>query len=105
MEFLGHFTSTSKNKKNNTIDLEYSNSEAFCEATTKLMSGFKGDCRFMVASDEGERYFLNILDYRYVSTENRIVVWPENLKKYQKKIIFSIFCHKLQKKASNCLIF
>jgi len=49
------------------------------------MSGFKGDCRFMVASDEGERYFLNILDYRYVSTENRIVVWPENLKKYQKK--------------------
>jgi hypothetical protein len=49
------------------------------------MAGFKGDCRFMVANDEGERYFLNILDYRYVSADNKIIVWPENIKKYQKR--------------------
>lgn len=88
MEFLGHFTNKTKNKKNNTvdtIDLEYTTQEAFCEATTKLMAGFKGDCRFMVANDEGERYFLNILDYRYVSADNKIIVWPENIKKYQKR--------------------
>jgi len=88
MEFLGHFTNKTKNKKNNnvrTIDLEYTTQEAFCEATTKLMTGFKGDCRFMVANNEGERYFLNILDYRYVSADNKIIVWPENIKKYQKR--------------------
>ncbi len=86
MEFLGHFINNkSKNKKNNTIDLTYTTVDAFCDATSKLIEGFKGDCRFMVANDEGDRYFLNVLDYRYVTSENTIRIYPENLKKYQKK--------------------
>ena len=86
MEFLGHFTNNkSKDKKNNSIDLVYSTVELFCDATSKMIQGFNGDCRFMVANDDGDRYFLNVLDYRFISKENTIRIYPENLKKYQKR--------------------
>lgn len=86
MEFLGHFSNTeSNNKKNNKIDLIYPTVEAFCDATSKMIKGFKDDCRFMVANEAGDRYFLTVLDYRYISSENTIRVFPANLKRYQKK--------------------
>ncbi len=86
MEFLGHFINNkSKNKKHNSIDLVYPTVELFCDATSKMIQGFNGDCRFMVANDSGDRYFLNVLDYRVISNENTIRIFPENLKKYHKK--------------------
>lgn len=86
MEFLGHFSNDeSNNKKSKKIDLVYPTVEAFCDATSKMIKGFKDDCRFMVANEDGDRYFLTVLDYRYISSENTIRVFPVSLKKYQKR--------------------
>lgn len=86
MEFLGHFSNSKiKNKKNSSIDFVYESVEQFCEATSKMLKNFKGDCKFMAADENGERHFLAVLDYRFISTENTIRVFPANLKKFQRK--------------------
>ena len=85
MEFLGHFTEVKTNNKKRAIDLYYPTVETFCEATSKLIEGFKGEGKFVIANEEGERYFLTALDYRYILEENTIRIFPENLRKYQKK--------------------
>lgn len=88
MEFLGHCsTAIKKNVKTRNwspINLVYADSESFCEATSKLIEGFKDECRFVVADKDGERYFVDVLDYRYKSTENTIVLFPEDTKKIKK---------------------
>ena len=88
MEFLGHFSNQVKdnrNKNNNSIDFVYETVEQFCEATSKMLKGFKGECKFIAANKDGDRHFLAALDYRFISTENTIRVYTANLKKYQKK--------------------
>jgi hypothetical protein len=85
MEFLGHFTEVKTNNKKRAIDLFYPTVELFCDATSKLIEGFKEECKFVVANEEGDRYFLTALDYRYISEENTIRIFPESLRKYQKK--------------------
>lgn len=86
MEFLGHFTNVKTGKsKQKAIDLFYPTIELYCDATSKLIQGFNDECKFIVADEEGERYFLTALDYRYISEENTIRVFPVSLKKYQKK--------------------
>lgn len=85
MEFLGHFTEVKTNNKKRAIDLCYPTVEQFCDSTSKLIEGFKDDCKFVVANEDGDRYFLTVLDYRYISEENTIRIFPENLRKFQKK--------------------
>jgi hypothetical protein len=86
MEFLGYtenaFTRTKKNWK--PINLVYENEEKFCEATSKLISNFKDECRFIIADSNDERHFVDVLDYRYDSLQNTIKVFPENVRVVKK---------------------
>jgi hypothetical protein len=88
MEFLGHCSTaikkSNKTKKWEPINLVFTDSESFCDATSRLMEGFKDECRFVVADKDGERHFVYVLDYRYKSTENTIVLYPEKAKKIKK---------------------
>jgi hypothetical protein len=85
MEFLGHFTEVKTNNKKRTIDLYYPTVELFCDATSKIIEGFKEECKFVVANEDGDRHFLTVLDYRYIPEERTIRIFPENLRKFQNK--------------------
>lgn len=82
MEFLGHTLSPIRKSKAKwePIDLVFENEEKFCEATSKLITGFHDECRFVVADRNDERHFVDILDYRYVSVDNTIRLFPENVR-------------------------
>lgn len=86
MEFLGHTLSPLKKtgKKWSHIDLTFDNEEKFCEATSKLISGFKDECRFIIANKHDERHFVDVLDYRYISNDNTIRIFPENVRVVKK---------------------
>lgn len=86
MEFLGQTTNSFKktNTKWGPIDLVYENEEKFCEATSKLIDGFHGECRFVIADKYDERHFVYILDYRYTSIYNTIQIYPENVRVIKK---------------------
>jgi len=88
MEFLGHcsknISKNAKNKKWNSIDLEFEDSATFCEATSKLINGFKDECRFVIADEYSERHFVDVLDYRFNSSENIIRIFPESCKQIKK---------------------
>jgi len=82
MEFLGHTSSriqkNTKTNKWNSLNVSFESSEDYCEATDKLIAGFKDDCRFVVADDSGDRYFVDVLDYRYDTLNNTIKLFPED---------------------------
>jgi hypothetical protein len=82
MEFLGKTENLFKKEKTKwkPIDLVFENDEKFCEATSKLINGFNGECNFVVTGRNNEKYFVDILDYRYISTDNTIRIFPENVK-------------------------
>jgi hypothetical protein len=82
MEFLGQTVSPFKEVKTKwePIDLVYENEEKFCEATSKLINGFRDECKFVVSDKNGERHFVYVLDYRYISKYNTIRIYPENLR-------------------------
>jgi hypothetical protein len=81
MEFLGHTSSkvkkNTKTNKWNSLNVKFEDSEAYCEATSRLINGFKDECRFVVADENGDRYFVDILEYRYDTLNNTIKLFPE----------------------------
>jgi hypothetical protein len=81
MEFLGHsnesFEFNVESKKWKAITLNYEDVESYCEATSKLINGFKDECRFVIANEEGDRHFVNVLDYVYDTKNNKIKIFPE----------------------------
>lgn len=86
MEFLGHTLSLIKKTKAKwePIDLVFESEEKFCEATSKLINGFHDECKFIVADKDDERLFVDVLDYRYVSVDNTIRLFPENVRTVKK---------------------
>jgi len=86
MEFLGYTVDIVRKSRNkwNQIDLVFDSQEKFCESTSKLLSGFKDDCRFVIADIDDVRYFVNVLDYRFSSKENIIKIFPEQVRVVKK---------------------
>jgi hypothetical protein len=88
MEFLGHTTSKfKKNTKTNkwdALNVMFEDSESYCEATSKLINGFKDECRFVVADEIGDRYFVDVLEYRYDAPNNTIKLFPEDCRMIKK---------------------
>jgi hypothetical protein len=87
MDFLGHSSSPFKrgrNRKWERVDVYCPNQESFCDLTSKIISGMKEECRFIIADDEGERHFIDVLDVRYDSTQNMIKLFPENIRKVKR---------------------
>jgi hypothetical protein len=87
MDFLGHSSSPFKRTKGRhweQVDIYCVNQESFCDLTSKIMSGMKEECRFIIADDEGERHFIDVLEVRYDSSENLIKLFPENIRKVKK---------------------
>ena len=87
-EFLGHsldrFRKDRDSGKWDDINIYHQTQESFCSATSSLLNNLKDDCKFVIANEEGERYFVNVLDYRFDASENKIIVFPENCRKIKK---------------------
>lgn len=87
MDFLGYSSNSFKKDRKsgwNPIDVYCPNQESFCDLTSKIISGMKSDCRFIIADDEGERHFIDVLDVRYDSTKDMIRLFPENIRKVKR---------------------
>ena len=88
VEFLGHtsdsFSKDYETNKWDYIDIFYPNQENFCDVTSRLINNMKDDCRFIVVDEEGERHFVNVLDVRFDSIENKIRVFPEDCRKVKR---------------------
>ena len=86
MEFLGHFTEVKTNNKKRAIDLFYPTVELFCDATSKLIEGFKEECKFVVANEEGELYIFFFLSSCFICTALNIFSCKHVVSNFQSAI-------------------
>ena len=87
MEFLGYIEEAPRKKNSrdwNYVDIQCPDEFSFCDATSKIIRGMKGDCAFKVADLDGKAYIIDVLDVRYHSTEYLIRLWPYEFRKFTK---------------------
>lgn len=81
MEFLGFSKEApsynAKTKSWNVVEIECQDDKSFCDTTSKIFNTIKNNnCRAIVANENNERVFVDILDVRYDSSENLVKIWP-----------------------------
>jgi hypothetical protein len=88
MDFLGYSTETPSTNRNGTwdaLELNFQDEKAFCNATSMIFSSLKNSAsRGLIIDPDNEKFFVDILDVRYNSIENKIKIWPHYCKNVKK---------------------
>lgn len=88
MEFLGYFEEEpvrTNTGKWGYVELGFPDDYAFNDATSKLFKGVEdNDCKFIAASPDNTRFFIELLDVRFNSQEKTMRIWPHSFKQVKK---------------------
>ena len=80
MEFLGYCEETPRinhKKQWDIVEIICPDDYSFNELTSKIFKGVKkDDCRFIVANEDNDRYFVDLLDIRFNAQERTAKIWP-----------------------------